>query len=522
MRNWFYKPWVWVLVSVIVYSTAIWWPTRYLPYHWDSAGFVINATRDLRAENFAPWVAEHSDFAHPPLLMTMLGVAWNIWGESLLVSHILMWPFLPLLMMSAYWVARALLKDTKVDEPTKLAGAVGAALLSGMMPVAVAEYGIIYIDLPSGALASLALAAGMYGKFGWAGVLLTMAALIKESALIILPALGWLAAGRIWEKENVENKDWVVKLQTLAKKKYWSTWVWLGLPVLVWVSWLWYHVETTGWGLVRPGRPQPTAKSLSMWWQSFGFIFGRFAWNQGRWLLTLLGVIAAVVVGGNRKLRKETWTPEWQATSGLVIFGLTIYAYSGEFATRYGLFLMPTFIALSMATIGLGLSSWLSKSYRWWAMSGVALLVAWVFYGAWWPVSKPLIDSSGRILVKYEFGVQEDMSYKDMILIGKQLGEFLTMAYPSAHVYGGFPEVYQLTQPYQGYVTKPFMFSKCNEFVWNPDEIQIVIVHPYSPEQQLCRLLLDAVELEPLMHIESNSKWLEVYKITGMKIKPTN
>lgn len=516
MSDWLRKPWIWVLLGTILYSMVVWWPTKDLPYHWDSAGFVINASRDLRAQGFWPWVAEHSDFAHPPLLMTVLGMAWNLWGESLRVSHVLMFPFLPIFMMSSYWIVQGLMEAGK--ERQMLAKPIlgtTAALLSGMLPFALAEYGMIYIDLPASALAAAALAAGMYRRYVLAGVLLALGTMFKESVLLTLPAIVLLAIGDVWQIENMSEMTWSRRVKKLLKLEYVWIWWWMLLPVLIFGAWLVYHQAVTGWGLVRPERPQPIAQNLGAWWQSFRFIIHKFAWTQGRWMFSLVGSLSLIALFSDKKLRRglnyrHLFILAW------IIFGLSVYAYTGEFALRYGLFLMPAYIALLLVAMAEVVFSWTSR-YALGIFVTFGLICAWMSYASWWPEVHPLVDAQGRIVVRYEFGVQEDLSYKDMILIGKDAADYLELAYPTAHIFGGFPEVYQLTQPYQGYTEKLMTFNKCSEFNFDKETIQILYLHPYAPDQQHCRLLLNYVTVEPLMHFESGSKWLELYKVTGLQ-----
>src|SRR5262245_673879 len=120
------------------YGIAEWWPTRTLPYHWDSAAFVIREARHFASQGFFPLVAR-TDFAHPPTLVVLVALVWRTLGESRPWTHALMLPVLPALIFATYLLGRRV--------GGVLVGACSAVIVA-VFPVALAEYGVIYMDLP--------------------------------------------------------------------------------------------------------------------------------------------------------------------------------------------------------------------------------------------------------------------------------------------------------------------------------------------------------------------------------------
>ena len=92
-----------ILICLLIWSLAVWWPTRFLPFHWDSAGFVHQAAQNLLATNFSPLIADGSDFAHPPLVPLLLAWVRISFPPDLLNAHLLVLPLLPLFLIRAYW-----------------------------------------------------------------------------------------------------------------------------------------------------------------------------------------------------------------------------------------------------------------------------------------------------------------------------------------------------------------------------------------------------------------------------------
>lgn len=114
---------------------------------------------------------------------------------------------------------------------------------------------------------------------------------------------------------------------------------------------------------------------------------------------------------------------------------------------------------------------------------------------------------------RFEFRPSDDLSYQDIIKIGQNSAKFIENRYANAEIYGAFPEIYQLTQPFQGYVSKPLDFKLCNEFNLNPHRTQILYIHLYSPIQLSCQKVLNYSSVKLLSRFTANGKWLEIYSI---------
>jgi len=223
-----------VWISVIGFCGLIWLPTRYLPYHWDSAGYVIQTAKSILDSNFLKLVSGFSDFAHPPLIPLQLAIGWKIFGETKLITHLLMWPYLPMLMISTYYVFKKLISP--------LSGIV-VAFLVGFSPVVLAEYVIAYVDLPMAALIMTALALRISKPKAWYLAALAMALMTKTSALLLLPLFVF----------------WDYKDKRIGLKKNISLIIWPMMLTLIWYA---YHFLETGWWFTRPNRGFPMPSNV--------------------------------------------------------------------------------------------------------------------------------------------------------------------------------------------------------------------------------------------------------------------
>ena len=459
-----------VYLVVTAYGLTVWWPTRSLPYHWDSATFVVDAARDLLVTHFHPLVASHSDFAHPPLFVAALALAWTLCGDARLVSHPLVLPALPLAMIATYHLGKRIADRT--------VGATGA-LLFGSVAFVVAEAGQVYIDLPVGAALTAALLAWMAGRRLAASILLCGAAASKLPYPLVVPAvLGVLLA-----------------LDPLRRRDL-RSWLALVAPFVLVAAWLAYHLETTGWLLVRPERVVRSPGGPAALASSLVLALRLFAVGQWRWLL--LAAAAAGAIWTRLVLRRPLpWRPVLPLVT-LVVAGLLFFAAVGELALRYAIFLLPPYVLACAVFVRAALPR------RPWLLLGAAAVSA-LFVTTWHPHT-PLTTT-------YVFRPDENLAYLDMISIGRRNAQWIEQKHPDAEVFGAGPEDYQLTEPWQGYVTRPLSFAACSQFQRHAGVEQLVIVHPYHQGQPTCRRLTEALGARAVKHFESNGKWLEVYLV---------
>lgn len=483
----------WLLLIIILgYSLVIWYPTRELPYHWDSAGFVINATEELMNRNFRPWIVEYSDFAHPPLLMTMLGFLWNFWGESKLLSHALMWVFLPMIMIIGGLLA--VLGEWKKPMIKEIIF-IGSAITIGTVPVIISELGHIYIDLPSSALSILGVLFWVRNKYFWSGITLTLAVMTKESALLWIMVLG-----SVWLITNYQD---IKKLGINTLKLRISALLSLLLPVITWVSWLSYNYTINGWFLYRPGRSIPDVNIVD----SIIFVSKILILEQGRWSLVLVGLVTFYLIsktGELTKIKKANIPIIWLGIISIIL-GILAFGYVREFTPRYGIGIITMMIVLVYNLLGRVWDTQIIKS-KLGLVSLCALLIG--IQVAYWRPSLAQTSS-------WEFAPSADLSYQDMIQIGIKSANFLEQNYPNAYIYGSFPEIYQLTQPIQGYVSKSINFRECKDFKYDPNHEQIIYGHYYSPGMMKCMQIVQYYPSQTIAKFESNGKWLMLVKLTG-------
>ena len=100
-----------------------------------------------------------------------------------------------------------------------------------------------------------------------------------------------------------------------------------------------------------------------------------------------------------------------------------------------------------------------------------------------------------------------------MIRVNQQAIKFLENNYNNYQIYGSDPEIYYLTQDYQGYVSRPLQFKYCTEFAYQKGQSVIFYRHLYTPMQLECEALINKLPAIPLKIFEVNGKWIQLFMV---------
>lgn len=452
---------------VVIFAVVVWWPSRYLPYFWDSSGYIAEAAKTIYDSHFTQIVTDFSDFAHPPLIPVLVALSWQLFGFSPLSAHLLILPFGILFLLAIYGIARKHLKP----EYSLL-----AASLAGFTPVFLAEYANVYMDLPAAALILAALALISYRLELIAYCLFSLALLAKLHVATFFPFL-WLLSSK--------------------KGKWYSL-----IPGFMACFWLVYHYQQAGFFLWKAGRITFLPDTVSAAVRLVGFILSQFLFSQSRFLWT--GLIAVSLGWFWYKKPKLKALP---SKTVLLAYGLTFaltlcfFIITKEFHPRYALAL----IGLYGIVTAWVLEAIVAPQFN----QYVIITISWILLAAVsfsWRLPAPKVPV-------YEYAAPADLGVYDLALSLRQLAATLQLIGPEAKVYGGFPENLALTKPYQGYVNQPFNFSLCQEFTFDASVLQLIVVHPYSPSQIPCRMIMDRYRLIPVNRFQNHAKWIELYQV---------
>jgi hypothetical protein len=415
-------------------------PLLRLPYFWDEAGYYVPAARDLFLTGALIPTSSISN-AHPPLVMAWLALAWHVFGYSTLVTRTAM------LAVSAF----ALLGLFRLSQiAANLPVAWATTVLVALYPVYFTQSAMATLDLAAAGLTFWGLGAYVAGRIHehqesrpWeVAVWFSLAALAKETAILApLALIAWEALSYFMRPR------W---LEVLPPGRQRSRMLYLLFPLVPLASWYAYHYSKTGFlfgnpeffrynvaATLNPLRV-PLAFGLRLW-QLFGYF--------GLYLLTLAGLLALLrpplkeKANGVARPRIPFWM---QAPFLFVVIAYLVFmsAVGGAVLARYMLPIVPLVILMMVSTL------W--RRARYWAVIVGAVAIAFV---------SGLFSNP-----PYGFSPEDNLAYRDYVVMHAEASRFLALRYPGARVLTAWPASDEITRPWLGYVSQPFRVLRIEDF----------------------------------------------------------
>ncbi|MGA8492798.1 MAG: glycosyltransferase family 39 protein [Terriglobales bacterium] len=426
-------------------------PLLRLPYFWDEAGYYVPAARDLLLQGT---LIPHStpSNAHPPLVMAYLALAWKILGYTPMVTRIAMLAVAAFSLLGLFRLAQRV-ANTEV--------AVASTFCTALYPVFFAQSSMAHLDLAAAGLTFWALLAYVDNRRWSAAAWFSLAALAKETAILApLALIGWelLAAGSVIPSEAkdlgsspTERKTRSLVAPTPRIDKNLGRLARCGplfLPLIPLALWYAFHYARTGFVFGNPeffrynveATMQPMRILLALGlrlWQVVGYL------NLS--LLTLAGLAAMWLppLRDNGEERKRiSLEVQFAFLAVIAAYVVAMAVVGGAVLARYLLPVVPLVIILWVST--------LRRRVRLWRGVVVVVLLAFVAGLFWNP--------------PYGFSIEDNLAYRDYILLHQQAEDFVEARYPMARVLTAWPASDELTRPYLGYVTRPMRVFRIEDF----------------------------------------------------------
>jgi hypothetical protein len=413
------------LAALLLVSHA---PLLRLPYFWDEAGYYIPAARDLLSGSLIPYSTPSN--AHPPLVLGWLAFSWKILGYSPVVTRCAMLFLAAFSLLGFFRLARSAANTTVATAST---------FLTAIYPVFFAQSSLAQVDLPAAGLIFWGLESHVRGRRGASIVWFALAALAKETAILVPLALfAWELLGPRfhWTRSLAHAKG--STRETLA----------LLIAVIPLALWYGYHYARTGFVFGNPeffrynvqGTLHPLRIFLALLlriWQTSGYL--------NLYLLTLACALAMrnpplTDEDGPRKRIDLSVQASFLAITTVYLLALSVLG--GAALARYMLPVVPLVILVCVSTI------W--RRLRLWKL--IIAIVALAFVAALF-INPP-----------YGFSPEDNLAYRDYIRLHQQAETLLQQKYSNARVLTSWPASDELTHPYLGYVQKPFQVVRIEDF----------------------------------------------------------
>lgn len=389
-----------------------------LPYFWDEAGYYIPAAWDFfRTGSLIPQTTLTN--AHPPLPSILLASWWHVSGFVVSGTRTLVVMVTATALVAVFSLAKSLLN---------IPAAIATVVLTAVYPVWFAQSTLAHADIFAASFTLWGLALYFQPKTEnqiLASAFFSFAALSKETAIVTPLALAVFEAVLYLCAKNPPQRRshalWIVSLLS---------------PLIPLIAWYAYHRHRTGFIFGNPeflrynatANLDPVRIGLSLWHRLL-----HLAAHMNMYVPVICAIAAFFIPpkpSSAEGLSRRT-------VAGIVtVLAANWVAFSilgGALLTRYLLPMYPLVLLLCVAT-------WQRHMRRWWLLA--ALSAAAFLAGLW-------IDPP------YAFAPEDNLTYRDMIVLHQQAISVIAHRYPQATVLTAWPATIELTRPELGYLRQP-------------------------------------------------------------------
>ena len=468
------------LVFAIIFATifVLHLPLLSLPYFWDEAGYYVPAARDLLLTgSLIPHTTVSN--AHPPLVMAWLALWWKFVGYAPAVTRSAML-FVAAFSLTGLFRLAESVSNTRV--------AIACTACTALYPVFFAQSSLAQVDLAAAGLTFWALCAWFEERPVKVAVWFSLAALAKETAILAPLALAiWLAAGWIVPRNGVFGKLWSHDESTSGSpaRRIFP----LLAPVVPLLLWYLYHYIRTGYVFGNPEffrynvaetlNPVRFLLALGLrLWQVFGYLH--------LWFMTLGMLLAMLFPPVQQHDASRGRIPIPAQMIFLVILVTCVVAMAligGAVLARYMLPVTPLVILVGVSTL------W--RRLHYWTIAVSAIAIAFVLAWFWNP--------------PYGFAPEDNLAYRDYVVMHQRAETFLEARYPMAHVLTAWPASDELSRPWLGYTTRPMQVVRVEDFSLE----QMLSAADYSGHFEAA--LVFSTKYEPVHALSERwSKWRDL------------
>lgn len=410
-------------------------PLLRLPYFWDEAGYYIPAAHDLLLT--ASWIPHSTPSnAHPPLVMAYLALWWKICGFSVLVTRTAM------LAVAAFSLTGLFLLASSI---ANFEVAVASTLCTAIYPVFFSQSSLAHLDMAAAGFTFWALLAYVESRQVATGAWFSLAALSKETAILAPIAL------LVWELlrphlKNIEEDSDAQKHQAEGgfQKIKWT----LCMPLLPLAVWYEYHYQQMGYVFGNPEFFRYNVRDTLSWVRILFALLLRL-WQLGGYLSLYILTVAAAFAMWRPALRDRgvarqriILPTQFALLTIILTYLVSLAVVGGAVLARYLLPVVPLVIIVCVSTI--------RRRVLWW--KGVIAIVV-ISFGASLFINPP-----------YGFSIEDNLAYRDYILLHQGAEHFLEAKYGNGSVMTAWPASDELSRTYLGFVTHPMKVIRIEDF----------------------------------------------------------
>ncbi len=423
-----------------------------LPYFWDEAGYYIPAAWDFfRLGTLIPQTTVTN--AHPPLPSILLAAWWHLSGYVVSGTRTLVCMVAAAGLLGVFKLARNL---------TSTAVAAVTVVLTAIYPVWFAQSTLAHADIFAAAFTLWGLAFyldrdgpddGSHRKLLLnqllAAFMFSLAALSKETAIVTPAALA------LWETMLLIRG----RRETILHRPHLNWLLALLAPIIPLAAWYAYHYHKAGFVFGNPEflRYNATANldayriALCLWHRLLHLT------THMNMFVPVVCAIAVFFIPVSSTAPLGIAKPQLKAIAVVLLANWIAFSVlGGALLTRYLLPMYPLILLVCVAT-------WRRHLRQWWPIA--ALSAAAFLAGIW--INPP-----------YAFAPEDNLTYRDMIVVHQRAVHFIDQTYPQATVLTAWPATSELNRPELGYTNHPVKTVALQNFAL--DQIQKAAADPGS------------------------------------------
>jgi len=398
-----------------------------LPYFWDESGYYIPAAHDFfRTGSLIPQTTLTT--GHPPLPCILLAGWWRLTGFTPFATRTAICIVSAFTLLAVYRIARPICGQL---------GAAAVTLLTALYPIFFAQSTLAHADVFAAAFTLWGVALyleeidalrmrnttliRMVGLFA-------LAVLAKETALITPFMLALVEMSRHLRRQKV-------RIATLAA---------LISPAVPLTTWYAYHRHATGYIFGNPGYLRYNA-TANIGAQRIAYALFHRAIHLTAHMNLFVPVLCALACFFLAPLPDQKPVSRnilFTIFALLVCYWITFSILGGALLTRYLLPAYPLVLLLCVAM-------WQRRVRNWWPLVvfSAAAFIAGLF------INPP-----------YHFAPEDNLAYRDMIVLQQHATNFIVQRWPQATVLTAFPMCDDLRKPDLGYVPAAMKVVQIDNF----------------------------------------------------------
>ena len=415
----------------------------HLPYYWDEGGYYIPAALDF----YHRWtlIPEFTN-AHPPLPNVTLGLLWHLTGYHILATRLCVSAFAAASLLAIFRLTQNLLTPS---------AAAAVTLLTATYPIWFAQSTLAHADIFAAAFTLSAFAIYLtkdqegteaVGKnchpersegpasrqtrqaFSVA-LLFSLAALSKETAILEPATLAAIELVLLLKTRNRAHLRWLLALS---------------FPLLPLLAWYAFHHHQTGFTFGNPEylRYNATANlSATHIVTAIRYRFLHLFWQRNIWLPIVFALACFFLPSREEEHRLS---PITLRTIGILVLAnwMAFSVLGGALLTRY---LLPIYPLILLVCLNI----WREHTNHWPTLTAIT---AAAFVSALW-INPPT-----------SFAPEDNLTYRDMIVVQQHAAAYVTQHYPGAHVLTAWPMAAELFRPDLGYVPQQIKVTSIENF----------------------------------------------------------